>query len=292
MEKSLRLLMLLAHNRSYSREEIAERFEISERSVYRHLSQIENSGFVLDRSNGRYKLLKDERNLSLRKLLHFTQEEAYILYKSLSAIEASNTFLISLIKKLHTLYDFQALKQMQFQDNIEKVKLLSDAIQNKKQVVLKQYQSSNSQTITDRIVEPFEYMKDYKAIWCLDLEDNIIKQFRISRITDVEILSVNWSYEELHQSPFTDAFRMAADKPIANVKARLSLKAYNLIREEYPLSDTYLKEEESNTYHLDIPIADYHGIGRFVLGLPGEIKVEGPKEFIEFLMKMKEKHTH
>src|SRR5690625_2581078 len=126
MEKSLRLLMLLAHNRSYSRKEISERFNISERSVYRYLNQIENSGFVLDRSNGRYKLVKDDRKRNLTKLLHFTQEEAYILYKSLSNLEASDKFLTSLIKKLHTLYDFRSLKQVQFQDNIEKVKLLSD----------------------------------------------------------------------------------------------------------------------------------------------------------------------
>src|SRR5690625_1578446 len=187
MEKSLRLLMLLAHNRSYSRKEISERFNISERSVYRYLNQIENSGFVLDRSNGRYKLVKDDRKRSLTKLLHFTQEEAYILYKSLSNLEASDTLLRSLIKKLHTLYDFQALKQVQFQDNIEKVKLLSQAINSQKQVVLKQYQSSNSQSVSNRKVEPFEFMTDYKAIWCLDLVDNTVKQFKISRITDVKI---------------------------------------------------------------------------------------------------------
>lgn len=292
MEKSLRLLMLLAHNRSYSREEIADRFEISERSVYRHLSQIENSGFVLDRTNGRYKLLKDEGNLSLRKLLHFSQEEAYILYKSLSSLEASDNFLISLIKKLHTLYDFQALKQVQFQDNLEKVKLLSQAIKSEKQVVLDQYQSSNSQSVSDRKVEPFEFMTDYKAIWCFDLEDSTIKQFKISRITEVNVLSTNWSYKNLHKTPFTDAFRMAADKPIANVKAKLSMKAYNLIREEYPLSENYLKREDENTYYLDIPIADYHGIGRFVLGLPGDVKVKEPKGFRMFLRNKREKYKH
>lgn len=292
MEKSLRLLMLLAHNRSYSCEEIAERFQMSKRSVYRHLNQIENSGFVLDRSNGRYKLVKDDRKRSLTKLLHFTQEEAYILYKSLSNLEASDTLLTSLIKKLHTLYDFQALKQVQFQDNIEKVKLLSQAISSQKQVVLKQYQSSNSQSVSDRKVEPFEFMSDYKAIWCLDIADNTVKQFKISRITEVISLSGNWQFKELHQSPFTDAFRMAADKPIANVKAILSLKAYNLIKEEYPLSEIYIKEEDDNSYYLDIPIADYHGIGRFVLGLPEDIRVKKPSEFKEFLRKKKEKYTH
>lgn len=292
MQKNLRLLMLLAHNRSYSLEEIADRFEISERSVYRYLKQIEDSGFILDRSNGRYKLLQEERSLALGKLLHFTQEEAYILYKSLSSIEASGALFKSLIKKLHSLYDFQALKQMQFQDNLEKVKLLSQAIKSKKQVVLNQYQSSNSQSISNRFVEPFEFMEDYKAIWCFDLEDNAVKQFRISRIKDVKILSGSWRCKEFHQSPFTDAFRMAADKPIANVKAILSLKAYNLIREEYPLSEAYLKEDKENTYYLEIPIADYQGIGRFALGLPGDVKIIEPKGFKDFLKNIREKYTN
>ena len=131
-------------------------------------------------------------------------------------------------------------------------------------------------------------MEDYKAIWCFDLADRKNKQFKISRIGDVEVTDSLWSCEHLHKLPFHDAFRMSAPEPISHVKATLSLKAYNLIREEYPISEQYIKKE-TEKYLLDIPVADFLGIGRFVLGLPGEIDVHEPEAFKTFLKEMRKK---
>lgn len=291
MEKTLRLLMLLSGNRTYSLNEIKERFDISERTVYRYLNQIESSGFVVNRQNGRYRLLHESPNTKvLNQLFHFTEEEAHIFIHSLSQLQISNEAVKKLIKKLHALYDFRALKQLKGSTSIEKVQKLSQAIQNKQSVVLHQYASSNSATVQDRKVEAFKFMADYDAIWCLDLVDKNIKQFKVSRIGHVKILTERWNYQHLHQLPFSDAFRMSAKEPIAKVKAILSLKAYNLIREEYPISKQYLKKMNQQ-YALDIPIADFHGIGRFVLGLPGDIIVESPQNFKDFLSKMREKYN-
>lgn len=290
MKKSLRLLMMLAGKRTYSLPEIMDRFDISERTAYRYLNQIEESGFVMDRQQGRYRLMHDSLHTKvLHQLFHFTEEEAHIFIHSLSQSQYSNKAVKKLIQKLHTLYDFRALSQLKGSTSIEKVQKLSQAIQNKQCVVLHQYASSNSATVSDRKVEAFKFMADYDAIWCLDLTDRKIKQFKVSRIGHIETLADNWTFEYLHQLPFSDAFRMSASEPIAQVRATLSLKACNLIQEEYPISKKYLKKVHQQ-YLLDIPIADFHGIGRFVLGLPGDIIVESPQEFKDFLEEMKEKY--
>ena len=46
MEKTLKLLMLLTGTRNYSVQEIAEKFSIDERTVYRYFNKIENAGFA------------------------------------------------------------------------------------------------------------------------------------------------------------------------------------------------------------------------------------------------------
>lgn len=283
MEKLLRILMLLSGNRNYSRDEIAERFSISGRTVYRYLLTIENAGFVLNRRDGRYRLILDNPNgRSLNNLLHFSEEEAYLLYKTLAELKAGSPLRERLVKKLNVLYDFKALARLEQHQELERVHILGEAMNHKKQVVLRQYRSSNSGAIADRKVEPFRFMEDYKAVWCYDVEDKSNKQFKVARMKGVELLPLSWFHESEHSVPFTDAFRMAAAAPCATVVALLSLKAYNLIIEEYPLTEKYITKEK-NQYRLEIPIADYPGIGRFVLGLPGEIEVLQPEGFKDFL---------
>ncbi len=289
MEKTIRLLMLLSGNRKYSMDELKERFDISERTVYRYLNSLENAGFVLERHDGLYRFAQNSTEIkSLHRLFHFTEEEAEIFYHSLSNLNLEDEVMRRLMKKLHSLHDFKALKRIKSKSNVEKVKLLTEGINKKRQVKLCHYRSSNSSTVNDRIVEPFQFMEDYKAVWCFDLADRKNKQFKISRIGDVEIRESPWRCEQLHKLPFHDAFRMSAPEPITQVKATLSLKAYNLIREEYPISEQYLKKVNGR-YLLEIPIADFHGVGRFVLGLPGEIEVYEPEEFKSFLKEMRKK---
>lgn len=100
--------------------------------------------------------------------------------------------------------------------------------------------------------------------------------------------SRDWENEPLHTIRFTDAFRISSAKAIDHIEAKLSLKAYNLLLEEFPLSREYL-QEDNDSYRLKIPVAGYQGIGRFVMGLPGEIEILGSERFKEFLREERKK---
>lgn len=283
MLKLLRLLMLLSNNRRYTIDELEARTNQAKRTIYRHLVEIENAGFVLNRSNGTYQLqTNSESAKTLQKLLHFSEEEAYLLYKTIGLLEGDSTIKNRLAGKLNSLYDFRALSLLQGKNSHEAVNRLGKAIREKRQVLLKAYRSSNSETITDRTVEPFDFLSDYSGVWCFDPESNRTKHFKIARIEKVEVLEEKALHQAFHKIPFTDAFRMSAPEPIAEIKARLSLKAYNLLLEEYPLAETFV-QSVGNHYQLCIPVANFNGIGRYVLGLPDEVKVTGSVEFIEFL---------
>lgn len=283
MLKLLRLLMLLSSNRRYTIEELESRTNQARRTIYRHLVEIENAGFILNRSNGTYRLQTNcENSKTLQKLLHFSEEEAYLLYKTIGLLEGDSTIKNRLAGKLNSLYDFRALSLLPDKNIHESVNKLGEAIREKKQVLLKAYRSSNSGTITNRIVEPFDFLSDYSGAWCYDPESCTSKHFKITRIETVEVLEEKALHQALHKIPFTDAFRMSAPEPIAEIKATLSLKAYNLLIEEYPLAEKYV-QPIAGYYQLSIPVANFNGIGRFVLGLPDEIKVTESLKFKDFL---------
>lgn len=287
MEALLKLLLLLSGSRGYTMGEISERLGANERTLYRYLRKIEDVGFYIERDDKhgkmRYRLSDfNSNNTSIRKLLHFSYEELALLFNMLDNLEATTPTKEKLIKKLHTIYNVKVLNKHGKRGDLNKIKLIGEAIEKKQPITIKNYRSSHSKTISDRIVEPFEFLEDYAGIWCYDIADNRNKQFRISRMGSVKLINRKWKFEQEHNVPFVDAFRMSSQKAICNVKIELSLKAYNLICEEFPLTNKYIKQK-GNQYIMDIPVADFHGIGRFILGLPGETNVLKPEEFKIFI---------
>ncbi|MEO6705573.1 MAG: WYL domain-containing protein [Ginsengibacter sp.] len=283
-KRILRLLMMLSGSKLYPMKELENKLCMSGRTLFRDFEIIEESGFLLERINGYRLQTGTSTNRSLKNLLHFSEEEISILYQTLSLIEGDSPVKERLVRKLNAFYDLKALEQLRQNDDLTKVHIISDSIEQKKQVTLLAYRSSNSNSIEDRKVEVFDFLPDYRAIWCYDLESNSCKQFKIARMQSVELSPSGWRYEESHKKPFTDVFRVSATKAFATVELLLSLKAYNLLIEEYPLAAGCIKEE-NKSYRVKVPVANYSGIGRFVLGLMEEVEIIRPAAFKKCLKK-------
>jgi predicted DNA-binding transcriptional regulator YafY len=289
MQRLLQLLVLLSGKQTYSVRELSQRFEVTERTIYRYLETFDAAGFLVERTEGRYRLQSGNINYkALQQNLHFSEEELHLLHSAISSLVPANKAALHLRQKLQTLYHYQALAQTAAKRDTAKIQVISEAIDRKCCVLLNQYRSINSQTIQDRLVEPFAFHDDYEAVWCWERQSGSNKLFLVGRMDGVTLSRERWQYEKKHQVPFIDAFRISAPKPVADVEALLSLKAYSLLVEEYPLSEKYL-QAENGSYRLCIPVAGYLGIGRFVLGLPGEVKVLGPEAFVNFLEEKKKK---
>ena len=284
MSISLKLLMHLAGKCAYTIDEIARSFEMSSRSVFRYLKKIEEAGFVVEKRSGKYKLATNSPNYkNLQRLIYFSEEEAYIFYRAVSEIEGGTPIANRLKKKLISLYNFAALQQGDYQAETIKVQTITGAMKKQKRLKFIQYRSSHSGEISDRIVEAFDFFDNYQSVWCFDCQDKSVKQFKLSRLARIEAMEESWFFTAKHKEPFVDGFRMSGPNPIAIVELQLSLKAYNLLKEEFPLTEKNITKIDDNSYHLKIPIADYHGIGRFVMGLPGDIVNIAPEEFKVFI---------
>ena len=250
-ETILRLLMVLSGNVRYSAHQLAKKFDVTERTIFRHLNTIENAGFLVDRNAGSYTLqICKKEAKTLNSLLHFTEEEAYLLFRTLDHINGGGSPTYQrLARKLNSLYDFRALSILPQKQSMDTIRLLREAMNSHIQVLLHDYRSSHSSTISDRLVEPFAFLPEYLSIWGYDTTDHQVKQFKTTRIESVTLLLTTWQYEEFHLIPFIDAFRISASSPIATVEALLNLQAANLLTEEFPLAEPFLNsviEEESD----------------------------------------------
>ena len=283
-QKMLEVLLLLDCRYGRTIVEISERFGISQRTVYRYLDTFRQVGFVLVNTNGYLKIDKSNSSVQdIGNLLHFSEEEAFILSKAIHSIENTTELKENLVKKLYSLYDYdRVIHAIAKKEESENIYTLLQAIKQQKQVVLKSYKSGNSKNIRDRIVEPIDFTINYTGVWCYDVEDGLNKVFKTSRIAMVSLLDTSWLYKLNHKKGIIDIFRIQSFNPIA-IQLKLSIVAHNLILEEFPLSEKYLTKINDDEYLLETQVGSYLGIGRFVLGLPSEIQIISPQAFKDYI---------
>ena len=274
IERMLRLMKMLASNKNYTIDELAERLGISYRSIYRYIDTFKDSGFVVEKLHSNiYRLGKMPKGyVDLKDLIYFSEEEAYIVNSLINSLDSTNALKINLKKKLSAVYNSTSIiNYVQKKDIAEHIEILGNAMRGKRVVILKGYESSHSGEISDRLIEPFEFSTNCIDIWGYDIDKKENKVFKISRIGKVIITNDDWAYEDRHQKSRTDCFRISGYTQTP-VKLELSMMAKNLLIEEYPLAEEYLRKE-GDRWILETLVSGMEGVGRFVIGLAHEIKV-------------------
>lgn len=280
----LRLLFLLMSSYPRTREECTEFLGIGDSAFFAYCNEIKRIGFNLLQKDGRYWVEADDRpTRMLATLLHFTEEEAYILARTIDRIDGNSLPANRLKQKLVAfLNSDMAVEAYLRKAKSEIVMVLHKAIKGGKQVLLVNYASGNSQTIRNRRVEPFAFQGDFELVWAFDTELKKNRQFKVCRIEDVQATPLAWEFERLHRSTPVDLFRNTGELT-KKVSFQLNLRAYNLLREEYPLSEQYLTKLGSNRFIFEGPVAKYEGPGRFVMGVFEDIQLIGDEGFLAYI---------
>lgn len=291
IERLLLLTMLMSSKSDHTIEDLAHKFNITPRSVYRYIETLRKAGFVVEkRQSNLYKLVKIPAiSLDFNKLIYFSEEEAYILNSLINSLDGTNSLKIGLKKKLSAIYNLTSIADLVIsKDSAKNIDSLGKAIQSRKKVILKSYESANSYTICDRRIEPFAFSSNFIDIWAYDLEKKENKVYKISRIASVEILEEMWEHESEHNRTSADCFRMSGNDSI-HIKLELSLRAKNLLLEEYPLAAEHL-QKKGNSWILETDVHDLAGIGRFVIGLAAEIKITDSPELEKYIQEYAMEH--
>ena len=283
-------MKMMTGNTNYTVEDMAERLGTSYRSVYRYIDTFKEAGFVVHKlEGGVYRLGKESRHFKdISQLIHFTDEEAYIVNQLIEALDNTNVIKQNLRKKLTSVYNCTSLADCVVEGkNAVNVNHLVEAIGEHKQVVLRRYASSHTGVVRDRLVEPFGFTTNYVQVWCYEPESGLNKLFNTARIGSVEVLSESWQFEGEHHEGYIDIFRITGFEQ-RRVRLKLGMMAHNLLVEEYPLASRDLTQIDESHWLLDTMVCDYVGIGRFVMGLADDIQILTP-EFEAYIASLVER---
>lgn len=274
IEKIFNLIRMMSGKKTFTVGELAEKMDTSYRSIYRYIDTFRSAGFVVEKIQGStYRIVKMPSSFkNFDKLVYFTEEEAAVINSLIENLEETNSFKTTLRKKLSAIYDrTDILNATSKHPTAIKLFALNDAMHKKKRVVLKSYESAHSGTVLDRTVEPYRYTEGCMAIWAYDVENKDCRIFKVSRIGKVQITDIDWQNESEHRDGFVDAFRMAGTERY-HVRLELSLRAKNLLTEEFPLAVKDIRMENDKWIY-EGDVTHMAGIGRFVIGLIRDIRI-------------------
>jgi predicted DNA-binding transcriptional regulator YafY len=283
------LNLLAGSRRGYTVDELAEKLGVSRRTVYRDLIIYGQCGFEVLSHPITHRLRVSNPGETAEKI-GFDVDEAHLLEEALLGLPEGpvRSDLLDKVRSFsgssHTLGHYLT------QQAGLHYRALSQAIRERIQVVLIDYNAPSSHSISDRLVEPYGFSTSLDTLYAFEPASRRNKNYKIVRIGQVRLERMPWQFSHLHEAPKTDAFGLPMGDIHHEIHLQLGQLSSNLLREEHPaaallLSPLSTPSPSGRIQELRLRVADYRGIGRFVLGLADDIDVVGPPDFMNYLRK-------
>lgn len=284
LERELNLLLMLTENHNYTVEDICDRQQISRRNFYYYLNFFRDAGFKVEHHKPFYRIRKDSPFFrKIDEIVHFTEDEAITLRRILDQTGDQSLQVERLRRKLDRLYDLRILNDLELRETqAHNLSTIYEAIKLQQTVRLVGYSSPHSDTISDRIVEPFLLMNGNEEVRCYEISSKMNKTFKLSRMQNVELLDAQWENQAQHRQIFTDVFMFSGEQQW-KVVLRMGRLSTAVLREEYPKAEKYIEQLDDHRWQAAILVCSFVGISRFVMGLFEDIEVVECDEFKDFM---------
>jgi proteasome accessory factor C len=279
----LQLISLLKKEPAKSIRFLSGILESTDRTVYRYLDLVKELGFELKKDQNNKFLIIGNGDY---ETVSFSNEEASLLRDLVLSTGKENKLKDSILQKIYLQSELALQGNHILKANLgNMVSKINTAISENKRVLLKSYHSINTQKISDRVIEPICLTDNYNSICGFEVETKMNKFYNIERITEVILLNEEQEFQNLHQLDEMDAFGFSKlNGETFQVELTLTLKAYILLKEEYPKIEKYIiKDKNLDTYNLKIEVNNPKPITRFILGLKDDVEVTGSKSFLKHL---------
>jgi predicted DNA-binding transcriptional regulator YafY len=263
--------------------------DTSERTVYRYIDLLKDLGFNIEKDSNN-KLFIASSDIDI---IPFTPQEADYLKKLILSTGKKSQLAQSVLQKVQQSSEIQLGADSLFKAHLAKfVEQISVAIIEGKQLLIKGYCSANSQSVSDRLVEPTCFTDNYDAVSAFEIKTKLNKYFNIERMTSVEVLETPMQYEAQHEFYKPDIFGFQGKSLNKEIELEMSMRAYLLLKEEYPMSAAFIKPiQDTGKYYFKANVQSFKAPGRFVMGFIKEVEVLGSKEFIRYIQRLVQKNT-
>ena len=274
-----RILYYILEKEKVTANELADKFEVSVRTIYRDIDSISSVGVPIFTTQGKGGGIKIDNEYILNKSLFDTNEKEQII-AALQGLEKTNkVYKSELITKLSALFkiknsnwieiDFTSWRSNNtYQDLFNTLKI---AIINKN-IISFSYNSSKAEKINRR-VKPirllFKEQDWYLYAFCLLRND--FRYFKLSRIKDLEVLAIN--YEDNFENIVLK--REIKYENTVNIKLKFNKSVAFRVYDEF--NEAIVEDEKANLY-VEIKIPNNYKLYNYIFSFGANVEILEPEE--------------
>ena len=274
-----RILYYILEKEKVTANELADKFEVSVRTIYRDIDSISSVGVPIFTTQGKGGGIKIDNEYILNKSLFDTNEKEEII-AALQGLEKTNeAYKSELITKLSALFKIKNSNWIEidftswgsnntYQDLFNALKT---AIINKN-IISFSYISSKGEKI-NRKVKPirllFKEQDWYLYAFCLLRND--FRYFKLSRIKDLEVLAIN--YEDNFENAVLK--KELKYENIVNIKLKFDKSVAFRVYDEF---NEAIEEDEKGNLYVEIKIPNNYKLYNYIFSFGSNVEILEPKE--------------
>lgn len=274
-----RILYYILEKEKVTANELAEKFEVSVRTIYRDIDSISSVGVPIFTTQGKGGGIKIDNEFILNKSLFDANEKEQII-AALQGLEKTNeAYKSELITKLSALFKIKNSNWIEidftswgsnntYQDLFNALKT---AIINKN-IISFSYNSSKAEKI-NRKVKPirllFKEQDWYLYGFCLLRND--FRYFKLSRMKDLEVLAIN--YEDNFENAVLK--KELKYENIVNIKLKFDKNVAFRIYDEF---NEAVIEDKNDNLCVEIKIPNNYKLYNYIFSFGSNVEILEPKE--------------
>lgn len=284
----LQILFILLEKGSVTAPGLAEKFEVSPRTIYRDIDALSAAGVPVYAIRGKGGGIFIRENYVLDKQL-FSDEEQKDLILALQSLNlTTGTTTSSLLSKLSTLFQYKGIDwlEIDFSDwtglRNNYFQQLQRAILDKKVVELNYV--SNQGEMTLRNLEPLKLVFKDKAwyLYAFCRMRQADRMFKISRIRNLQVSSENFNRESPKNCSSTE---QSVQKKIVDLKLLIDKKAGFRVYEEFK----DFSQDEMGNYIVEISFPDDESTMNYLFTFGDHLEIVEPAFYREKMAERIEK---
>ena len=289
-----RILYYILEKEKVTANELADKFEVSVRTIYRDIDSISSVGVPIFTTQGKGGGIKIDNEYILNKSLFDANEKEQII-AALQGLEKTNkVYKSELITKLSALFKIKNSNWIEidftswgsnntYQDLFNTLKI---AIINKN-IISFSYNSSKAEKINRR-VKPirllFKEQDWYLYAFCLLRND--FRYFKLSRIKDLEVLAIN--YEDNFENIVLK--REIKYEHTVNIKLKFNKSVAFRVYDEFKA----IVEDKKGNLYVEMKIPNNYKLYNYIFSFGANVEILEPKEirnqFKNIIDKLAEKY--
>ena len=274
-------IYILLHKKTTTAKELAERFEVSERTIYRDIETLSSAGIPIYASQGKGGGISLLDDYVFDKSVLSEREQNEILYalQSLSVTKAPQTDQV--LAKLSTLFNKNKTSWIEVdfspwgsdESRIGQFTVLKDAILSRRIIEFHYFNSSGEKST--RRAEPLKLVFKVNA-WYLQafcLAKNAYRTFKISRMSDLRMTPQTFVERNSEELPESGQAQETQDR--VDLCLKISEQGAYRVHDDFDESSVAKNQDGSFTVTTSLP--DGKWLIRYLLSFGADIEVVSPQ---------------